>query len=150
MNFCRRLNLELRGVKNSAIIYNKRYNNMENVLKAAKSKRILRDQAPGFFRYALGEFVVTAVYDGYVVLDPMSLSGLSDDERRADLARQLLPTSGALDTSVNAFLAHDGERLILIDAGSAHFACRRVRPSHPGSPALSRPQPSPSTACTGR
>lgn len=87
-----------------------------------KVKSILRNQAPGFFRYALGEIVVTALYDGYVSLDPMSLSGITDQERSEDLAKQMLAPKGALDTSVNAFLVHDGERLILIDAGSAHFA----------------------------
>ncbi|KQO21112.1 hypothetical protein ASF10_13360 [Flavobacterium sp. Leaf82] len=87
-----------------------------------KVKSILRNQAPGFFRYALGELVVTAIYDGYVSLDPMSLSGITDQERSEDLAKQMLAPKGALDTSVNAFLVHDGERLILIDAGSAHFA----------------------------
>ena len=91
-------------------------------MSSLKSLPILRNQAPGFFRYALGNLVVTALYDGYVTLDPMSLSGITDEERKSDLARQLLPTSGALDTSVNAFLIHNGERLILIDAGSAHFA----------------------------
>ncbi|HBZ8881810.1 TPA: MBL fold metallo-hydrolase [Klebsiella pneumoniae] len=91
-------------------------------MSSLKSLPILRNQAQGFFRYALGNLVVTALYDGYVTLDPMSLSGITDEERKSDLARQLLPTSGALDTSVNAFLIHNGERLILIDAGSAHFA----------------------------
>lgn len=91
-------------------------------MSSLKTLPILRNQAPGFFRYALGNLVVTALYDGYVTLDPMSLSGITDEERKSDLARQLLPTSGALDTSVNAFLIHNGERLILIDAGSAHFA----------------------------
>lgn len=91
-------------------------------MSSVKSLPILRNQAPGFFRYALGNLVVTALYDGYVTLDPMSLSGITDEKRKSDLARQLLPTSGALDTSVNAFFVHNGDRLILIDAGSAHFA----------------------------
>ncbi|HYG41409.1 MAG TPA: MBL fold metallo-hydrolase, partial [Bordetella sp.] len=30
-------------------------------------------QAPGFYRMALGDFVVTALYDGYVDLDPAIL-----------------------------------------------------------------------------
>lgn len=47
-----------------------------------KVQAILRNQAPGFFRYALGELVVTAIYDGFVSLDPMSLSGITDQERR--------------------------------------------------------------------
>jgi len=91
-------------------------------MSSVKPLPVLRNQAPGFFRYALGKLVVTALYDGYVTLDPMSLSGITDEERRSDLAKQLLPTRGALDTSVNAFLVHTGDRLILIDAGSAHFA----------------------------
>lgn len=91
-------------------------------MSSVKALPILRNQSPGFFRYALGNLVVTALYDGYVTLDPMSLSGITDEERKSDLTKQLLPTSGALDTSVNAFFVHNGDRLILIDAGSAHFA----------------------------
>lgn len=94
----------------------------KNNTNLSKNLPILRNQAPGFFRYALGNLVVTALYDGYVTLDPMMLSGVTDEERKSDLAKQLLPTSGALDTAVNAFLIHTGERLILIDAGSAAFA----------------------------
>lgn len=48
-------------------------------MSSLKSLPILRNQAPGFFRYALGNLVVTALYDGYVTLDPMSLSGITDE-----------------------------------------------------------------------
>lgn len=89
---------------------------------AKKSLPVVRTQAPGFFRYAMGDLVVTALYDGYVSLDPMTLSGLTDEERKADLVKDMQPTTGNLNSSVNAFLIHDGTRLIMIDAGSAHFA----------------------------
>ncbi|MCW2254324.1 hypothetical protein M2263_000415 [Providencia alcalifaciens] len=52
----------------------------------------------------------------------MSLSGITDEKRKSDLAKQLLPTSGILDTSVNAFFVQNGDHLSFIDAGSAHFA----------------------------
>lgn len=88
----------------------------------SKALPILRGQAPGFFRYALGDLVVTAIYDGYVSLDPMTLTGLSDAERADDLAKQMQPAEGNVNSSVNAFLIHDDVHLILVDAGSAHFA----------------------------
>lgn len=37
-------------------------------------------QVPGFYRQLVGNAVVTAVYDGYVSLDPKSLSGLNQQK----------------------------------------------------------------------
>lgn len=71
--------------------------------RPVESLPILRNPTPGFFRYALGIQVVTALCDGYVILDPMSLFGITDEECKSDLTKQLLRTSGALDTSVYAF-----------------------------------------------
>ena len=95
---------------------------MASQVNIAKKVSVQRTQAPGFFRYAHGDVVVTALYDGYVSLDPMSLTGLTDDERAADLTRQMHALGSTVDSSVNAFLIHDGVRLVLVDAGSAHVA----------------------------
>jgi len=83
---------------------------------------VQRAQAPGFFRYAHGDVIVTALYDGYVSLDPMTLTGLTDEERAADLTRQMHALNADVNSAVNAFLIHGDNRLVLVDAGSAHVA----------------------------
>lgn len=95
---------------------------MNSLVNVTKKVAIQRTQAPGFFRYAHGDVVVTALYDGYVSLDPMTLTGLTDEERAEDLTRQMHALNADVDSAVNAFLIHDGKQLIMVDAGSAHVA----------------------------
>ena len=76
---------------------------------------------PGYHRMMLGEFEVTAWYDGFIPLDPKVFKGLSAQEVQALLARLFVPTTpqGAAVGTVNAFLVNTGEHLILVDAGTA-------------------------------
>ncbi|GHD56775.1 MBL fold metallo-hydrolase [Jeongeupia chitinilytica] len=78
----------------------------------------LKTQAPGFFRMALGDFVVTALYDGYIDIDPKLLKGASAQDIQTLLARMFLQTTPGVQTAVNAFLVHAGDKLILVDSGS--------------------------------
>lgn len=77
-------------------------------------------QAPGFYRMALGDLEITALLDGTL---PLPLPEMYRDVAAGDAAQLLrgafrdIPT----DTSVNAFLVNDGERLVLIDAGTGHY-----------------------------
>ena len=77
-------------------------------------------QSPGFHRQAVGDAVVTAVYDGYVALDPKSLSGLDQGKIRELMAKEFQIKNSTLQVSVNAFLVHTEKNLILIDSGSAN------------------------------
>ncbi|MDQ8023367.1 MAG: MBL fold metallo-hydrolase [Moraxellaceae bacterium] len=79
----------------------------------------VRDQVPGFYRQALGDFEVTALYDGYVDLAPGLLKGISAERLQSALARMFIANSKGVQTAVNAYLVHTGERLVLVDAGSA-------------------------------
>lgn len=78
------------------------------------------EQAPGFFRASVGEATVTALYDGYVRLDPQLLKGLSDTSIQALLARMFQETDNGIQTAVNGFLIHTGQNLVLVDVGAGH------------------------------
>ncbi|HSC80880.1 MAG TPA: MBL fold metallo-hydrolase [Chitinolyticbacter sp.] len=75
------------------------------------------DQAPGYFRLALGDYEVTALYDGYNDLSPGLLLGLDPTRIQALLAREAL-AGERLQTNFNAFLINTGEHLILVDSGA--------------------------------
>ncbi|APR02905.1 MBL fold metallo-hydrolase [Thauera chlorobenzoica] len=76
-------------------------------------------QVPGFFHQALGGHTVTALYDGYVRLAPQLLQGLEAKEIQTLLARSFQAGEDGVQTAVNAYLVHDGNNLILVDAGAA-------------------------------
>jgi glyoxylase-like metal-dependent hydrolase (beta-lactamase superfamily II) len=77
-------------------------------------------QAPGYYRFVLGDFEVTALSDGTVVM-PMStlLTNTTPARAKDALARAFLPDP--VETSVNGFLVNTGARLVLIDAGAGAF-----------------------------
>ncbi|WP_221930926.1 MBL fold metallo-hydrolase [Telmatospirillum sp. J64-1] len=77
-----------------------------------------QNQVPGYYRMAVGEFEVTALYDGYVDLPPQLLSGIAEDDIQSLLARMFLETTPGVQTAVNAYLVHTGSRLVLVDAGA--------------------------------
>jgi glyoxylase-like metal-dependent hydrolase (beta-lactamase superfamily II) len=74
-------------------------------------------QAPGYFRLALGDYEVTALFDGYNDLSPKLLQGMSQSQIRALLARRSIETPG-VQTAFNAFLVNTGKQLILVDSGA--------------------------------
>ena len=76
-------------------------------------------QVPGFYRQQVGSTVVTAIYDGYVALDPKSLSGLNQQQIQQHIARMFQAKNASIQTAVNAFVVHTGTHLVLIDAGSS-------------------------------
>ena len=80
----------------------------------------VRMQAPGFFRMMLGDFVVTALYDGSFDLQVDQLLKQPAARTNAALARhfQSLP----VETSVNAFLVNTGTKLVLIDTGTGGYS----------------------------
>lgn len=78
-----------------------------------------RTQAPGFYRMALGDFEVTALYDGFIDLDRKILSGTSAEDIQSLLARMFLDETSGVQTAVNAYLVHTGKNLVLVDTGTA-------------------------------
>ena len=85
-----------------------------NALAAAP---MAKTNAPGFYRFMLGDFEVTAISDGTVEL-PMDtlLKGVSKEQADEILAKNFLKSP--TETSVNAFLINTGGKLVLVDTGA--------------------------------
>jgi len=77
-----------------------------------------KTQVPGYYRLNLGQFEVTALYDGMIELDTKLLKNASEREKQQLLARQFLK-GPKVQTAVNAYLVNTGSKLILVDAGAA-------------------------------
>jgi glyoxylase-like metal-dependent hydrolase (beta-lactamase superfamily II) len=76
-----------------------------------------KTQVPGYYRLAVGDYEVTALFDGYNDLSPNLLKGLSKDQIRALLLRRDIDTPG-VQTAFNAFLINTGKNLVLVDTGA--------------------------------
>ena len=77
-------------------------------------------QVPGYWRTALGDTVITALYDGRTFLPRSLLKGIEGKSLEQLLATAFVPTGkDGVQTSVNAYLVNQGGRLTLIDAGTA-------------------------------
>ncbi len=78
-----------------------------------------QDQVPGYYRMNLGEFEVTALYDGYIDLDPKLLNGIDADNLEALFTRMFVSADNGVQTAVNAYLVNTGTELVLVDVGAA-------------------------------
>ena len=72
--------------------------------------------APGYYRFMLGNFEVTALSDGTVDLPVEQLLQEPAEKTVAALDKAFLDTP--LEVSDNAYLINTGKRLVLIDAGA--------------------------------
>lgn len=78
----------------------------------------VKTQVPGYYRMALGDVEVTALYDGYIDLETKILSNASPAEIQRLLARMFI-AGEKVQTAVNTFLINVGGTLILVDTGTA-------------------------------
>lgn len=78
----------------------------------------IKTQAPGFYRMMVGQFEITALYDGYLDLDAKLLKNASQRDIQRLLTKRFT-TGPAIQTAVNAYLINTGSKLVLIDAGAA-------------------------------
>ena len=63
-------------------------------------------QVPGYYRQPVGQFTVTALYDGHVELSPQLLHGIKPEEIQARIARMFqTQSSKGVPTAVNGFLS---------------------------------------------
>src|SRR5882762_8048566 len=77
------------------------------------------DQVPGFYRLRVGDFEVTALYDGTGVFDPHWLNGTKATMDGVVTALQEDPHM--LDVVDMGFLVHTGKQLILMEACSGSW-----------------------------
>lgn len=77
----------------------------------------LKTQVPGYYRLAVGDFEITALYDGQILLDTKLLRNARPGQMQDMLARMFRQNPTA--TAVNAYLINTGSRLVLVDTGAA-------------------------------
>ncbi|HZL40405.1 MAG TPA: MBL fold metallo-hydrolase [Pseudolabrys sp.] len=77
-------------------------------------------QGPGVYRYKLGEFEVTALYDGiwYLPINGQFIRNANGAEVNKALTTAFLPPS-ILPITITALMVNTGKQLVLIDTGSA-------------------------------
>ena len=73
------------------------------------------EQAPGFYRLQVGEFEVTALWDGTASFNPHWLRNQTTID---GVVKALHQDPHLLDVSDTGFLVNTGKQLILVDAGS--------------------------------
>ncbi|MCK9986930.1 MAG: hypothetical protein AzoDbin1_03402 [Azoarcus sp.] len=79
---------------------------------------MVKTQVPGYYRTMVGQFEVTALYDGAIELDTKLLKNAEPEDLNRMLARMFVGNP-KMQTAVNAYLINTGGNLILVDAGAA-------------------------------
>jgi glyoxylase-like metal-dependent hydrolase (beta-lactamase superfamily II) len=76
-------------------------------------------QAPGFYRYKLGDFEITALYDGEWLrdLNEQYVPGVPIAEMQKALADDFVPV-GKTRTPITTLVVNTGSKLVLIDTGT--------------------------------
>ena len=79
---------------------------------------MVQTQVPGYYRMMLGQFEITALYDGAIELDTKLLHNTTPTELNKLLVRMFVGNP-KMQTAVNAYLINTGKNLVLVDAGAA-------------------------------
>lgn len=80
---------------------------------------VSEQQVPGYYRLNVGDFQVTALYDGYVNLPASVFKGASNKAIKDLLHQRFVDDKNGIQTAVNAYLVNTGKQLILVDSGAA-------------------------------
>jgi glyoxylase-like metal-dependent hydrolase (beta-lactamase superfamily II) len=75
-------------------------------------------QVPGLYRFKIGTLEVTAILDGHLDLPQNLFPAAAEAEANSLLDRAALPR-GPVNAPVNTYLVNTGDRLIMIDTGTA-------------------------------
>ncbi|MFA6498851.1 MAG: MBL fold metallo-hydrolase [Desulfurivibrionaceae bacterium] len=75
-------------------------------------------QVPGYYRIQLGQFEITALYDGAIELDAKLLRNAKATDLQRLLSRMFVGNP-KMQTAVNAYLINTGSHLVLVDTGAA-------------------------------
>ena len=86
------------------------------MLSAQAGAPMVKTQAPGYYRVMVGDFEVTTLLDGTMMI-PIEglLNDISPAQLEHSLARDFL--KDPVELSVNAFLINTGPKLVLVDTG---------------------------------
>jgi glyoxylase-like metal-dependent hydrolase (beta-lactamase superfamily II) len=76
-------------------------------------------QAPGFQRRKVGDLIVTALNDGFIILPPTILQGISAEEQ--DTLYRAAGRRPPFATAINGYLLQWAGRTVLVDAGAGGF-----------------------------
>jgi glyoxylase-like metal-dependent hydrolase (beta-lactamase superfamily II) len=78
---------------------------------------MVKTQAPGYYRVMLGDFEVTALFDGVIDVQPTQLLTNTTPAQVGKLMARAYEKE-PLPLSVNAYLVNTGTKLVMIDAGT--------------------------------
>lgn len=78
----------------------------------------VQTQVPGYYRHQLGQFEITALFDGAIELDTQLLKNASAADLQRLLSRMFVGNP-KMQTAVNAYLVNTGSHLVLVDTGAA-------------------------------
>jgi len=78
---------------------------------------MVKTQVPGYYRMQLGQFEMTALYDGRIELDTQLLKNVQPADLDC-LLKRFFVGNPKMATSVNAYLINTGPHLVLVDAGA--------------------------------
>ena len=81
---------------------------------------MVKTQAPGYYRLMLGDFEVTALFDGVIDVQPSKLLTNTTPAQVGQLMARAYQKE-PLPLSVNAYLINTGSKLVLVDAGAGTF-----------------------------
>ena len=86
-----------------------------------------KTQVPGYYRFMVGNYEITSIYDGYSSLPLDTYKGIDAAGAAAAIKKEYSNISGSgkdyrLKISVNTFLINTGKDLILVDTGSGSSA----------------------------
>lgn len=79
---------------------------------------LVKASAPGYYRMMLGDFEITALSDGTVLL-PVNKLLTNTTPAKVDAALAKVHLKSPLETSVNGYLINTGAKLVLVDTGAA-------------------------------
>lgn len=96
-------------------------------------------QAPGYYRFRIGEIEVTAVHDGFVHHPLEGLVRNVEYSQVQEAMREAFLSPDALNITFTALVVRNGGRLIVIDAGCGDFG--PPAPGHFGASTSDQPGP---------
>jgi hypothetical protein len=97
--------------------------------RSRSDRNVMQRQAPGYYRYRVGEIVVTVVTDGErnAPLDDKFVLNATREEVASALRSSFLP-SDRLITFFNPVVLHTESKLVLIDTGFGQGAFHQTQP----------------------